>query len=380
MRKLLCLSAVATVAAAFVFVGPADAGKGGVPGSNKHNAFNVFVSDPIPCADDVTAAPVGTIEVGLDEPQCYSYVINIENTTAGTFHRDELPAIWDLDGDAEDAATGSGNGVTAAQEDAADAADQEDGLDGSVDGDCTAQADPDCDGDVDGDGVLELAVDGLCTDGSLDGSTSACDGNFIDGVCDDGVTCDGLDTITEVDLVCDVFESQPDSAVKTNIGNVPAKQPEFIVVEIVSIVNATNECNVRVFARTVLNPGESDPGVDDVFDCDVDVCAFEPRSCTPMREFTRTDSNGDGVADTDVLDGIITTGSGLPISLWFDLNRGVRSYDTAGELVTDGSDFVVQNESIALEPTNCDTDGDLILDVDELANCALNPDTSCTAS
>ena len=137
MRKLTCMSAVVALAAAFAFAGAAYAAPGGnpgKPGGKKHAAFNAFVADPVPCADAVAVVPTGSIAVGLDEPQCYTYDMVIEDAEVGSVHRDELTANWDLDGAseaavddatgfsgsgaAEDAATGGGAGnVSGATED-----------------------------------------------------------------------------------------------------------------------------------------------------------------------------------------------------------------------------------------------------------------------
>ena len=161
------------LAGAFAFASTAYAAPGGVkgkPGGTTHAAFNAFVADPVPCADAVAIVPEGMIAVGVDEPQCYTYDMVIEDAEVGSVHRDELTANWDLDGAseaavddasgfggdgaAEDAATGGGaGGVSAATEDGAtgtvagvvDAGTEEDAVDGVVDDDCNA-TDGGCDG------------------------------------------------------------------------------------------------------------------------------------------------------------------------------------------------------------------------------------------
>jgi hypothetical protein len=253
------LGAFVTLVAAFAFAATANATHKGAEhgGGNKpHAAFNAFVADAVPCADSVAIVPAGSIEVGLDVPQCYTYDMVIEDAELGSVHRDELTANWDLDGASEAAVDdASGIGGNPLAEDnlnsgfaGSTAIDEEDfSNDGSINGVC-------------GDGTCDGAPDSECTDGLCDGFVTdgncpdgECDGVDLTGGCTDGA-CDGL-SVTATNLTCSVFASQPDSAVKTNSGNVPAKQPEIIIVTIDSVNDADNECSVQVSARTVLNPG-----------------------------------------------------------------------------------------------------------------------------
>lgn len=381
MKKIFCMGAIVALVMALAFANTAYAGKGGVKGSSKHAAFNAYVGDPVPCADSVALVPEGTIAVGLDVPQCYTYDMVIEDATAGSVHRDKLTANFDLDGAseaavddatgyggsiaAEDAATGGGEGgVSASTEDAATGTDVEEAIangavdDGNVFDDVVCTGDPTlCDG-------INYCDDGVC------------DGNYVDGICDDG-TCDGVDvlygcndgtcdglSVTATNLTCSVFASQPDSAIKNNDGNIPAKQPEIIIVTIDNTSDADNECVVQVSARTVLNPGKSDTGVDDVFDCDgidlTEECAFEPQSCEPLREYTRDPDNK--------LDGIIVNGDGLPFINYETLNLGIKSYAADSSIIVNGDGFVATKLSVELEPVGCDTDGGGETDVDEVIN------------
>ena len=225
------------------------------------------------------------------------------------------------------------------------------------------------------DGTYNPVVDSICADGT-------CDGNFADGICDDGAcdgvdvlfgcsdgTCDGL-SVTATNLTCTVFASQPDSADKNNAGNVPAKQPEIIIVEIDTVSNANNECSVQVSARTVLNPA-SDPsgGADpDAFDdcgdgVDDDVCAFEPRKCEPLREFTRDPD--DKLAGIICTDGDACMSGGVPFNNFETLNLGIKSFNDDGTIIVNGGGFVATKLSVELAPVGCDADGDGVTDADE---------------
>jgi hypothetical protein len=379
MKRFFCLSTIWVVVTAFAFVNPALAGKGGVKGSSKHEAFNAYVANAVPCADSVALVPEGTIAVGLDIPQCFTYDMVIEDAAAGSVHRDELTANWDLDGASEaavddatgfggnaateDAATGGGEGgVLPSAEDTATGTAEEEAIANGAADDGNVFDDPVCIGDA-----TLCDGNGYCADG-------VCDGNYADGICDDG-TCDGVDvlygcndgtcdglSVTATNLECTVFASQPDSAIKNNDGNVPAKQPEIIIVTIDSINNADNECVVQVSARTVLNPGKSDPGDNGDFECDstdlTELCAFEPQSCEPFREFTRDPDNK--------LDGIIVNDDGLPFINFETLNMGIKSFNPDGSIIVNGNGFVATKLSVELEPIGCDTDGDGFTDAEEV--------------
>lgn len=182
--------------------------------------------------------------------------------------------------------------------------------------------------------------------------------------------------MTATNLTCTVFASQPDSAIKNNGGNIPAKQPEIIIVTIDTVSDATNECSVQVSARTVLNPGESDPsgGPDpDLFDdCGAgDVCAFEPRKCEPLREFTRDPD--DKLAGIICTDGDACLSGGVPFNNFETLNLGIKSYAADGSIIVNGGGFVATKLSVELEPVGCDTDGGGVNDVTEVDEDGTDP-------
>ena len=251
----------------------------------------------------------GTIEVSLAAEQSYEFEIKITNTGGsgeadGGVVFDVIPAEFDLDP------------AAAAAEDAADAAAQEDGLDGSVDGDCTAQAaDPDCDGDVDGIGGPELASDGQCTNGALDGSTSACD-----GIVSDNVAC------------------MPSTTTSGGGGKKGGDglEPEFVTIELSSGLGNTEMCTITVAVVTDENPSSQKGNKD---------TQFEPTGCHPF-----LDKNGDVIVD----DG------GIPIVDWIALNDGVKVFEPENGALVSGP-----TGSIQLRPVGCDTDGDGVPDVDD---------------
>ena len=390
MRKLATLTAIAALAAAFAFAGAAEADPGGNgKGRKKTNAIAGSVGETVVCSAD--GVPTGTIDVGESFSQCFTYTLSLTGVADGTVAHEVISSTFDLSGDAEDEA--DDGFATIADEDAATgggaggvtAIDEEDfSNDGSINGVC-------------GDGVCDGAPDTECTDGT-------CDGNFADGVCDDGLCdgiaqdgscadglCDGFEVSGEDGGTCTVNLARPDSAVKLNAGAIPPKQPEFLNIEVANN-GGDVACDVQVWVETVGNPGSVSFDVGDVKvpDCDdgmggaIADCTFtdgeldagqnvvflvyEPAKCTPLREHTRFDTDGDGVADTDdPLLGIITTSGGLPIVEFVEVNRGAMFFGADGALELGAGDFAaIVGGSIQLEPLGCDTDGDGILDVDEV--------------
>ena len=368
MRKLIGFCAVVALAGAFAMAGVADAAQGGNgKGRKKTNAIAGSVGETVVCSAD--GVPTGTIDVGESFSQCFTYTLSLTGVSDGTVAHEVISSTFDLSGDAEDAATGGGTGgVTATDE-------EDFSNDGMINGVC---ADGDCNG----------APDTECTDGT-------CDGNFLDTICD-GV-CDGFEVSGEAGGSCTVNHARPDSAVKLNAGAIPPKQPEFLNIEVANN-GGDVACDVQVWVETVGNPGSVsfDEGDVKVPDCDdgagsmpadclftdgdldagqnVVFLVYEPAKCTPLREHTRFDTDGDGVADTDdPLLGIITTSGGLPIVEYVEVNRGAMFFGADGALQLGPGDFAaIVGGSIQLEPLGCDTDGDGVADVAD--NEPLDPD------
>ncbi|WP_148103760.1 hypothetical protein [Shewanella canadensis] len=196
---------------------------------------------------------------------------------------------------------------------------------------------------------------------------------------DDSEVCDGV--INHDPDECSVFVSRPDSAVKLNSGNIPAHQDELIVVS----ADTGDACTVTIFAIT---DGAQEGAVlvevgDGVFEVD-HYELFLPTKCTPLREHTRYDSDGDGSADivddvllTGKLDGIITNIEGLPFVEYVGLNTGTRAFrgtDTTMYRDTgnrNGSGAFAIFRSLQLKPDGCDTDGDTVEDIED--NFPLDP-------
>lgn len=202
--------------------------------------------------------------------------------------------------------------------------------------------------------------------------------------CYDG-NCDGIKVENGN---CDVYASQPDSAIKINNGAIPPKQPEILVYDLAD--NGNTSCTVRHWVKTVGNPGHvtkdadknpqctypagdgGDIGAGETGDCDPDnpnpqivlFDVYEPAGCTPLRMFTRDPENP--------LDGIIVaTDTGLPINDYVRLNEGPKGFDASGVLFDTQSDFIIDLQSIQLMPVGCDTDGDGA--VDEVDTDPLDP-------
>jgi len=177
----------------------------------------------------------------------------------------------------------------------------------------------------------------------------------FDGVCDDGL-CDGV--ANDPNGACSIFTSRSDSAVKINDGNIPAHQDERIVI---SVDTGSTGCSVTIYAIT---DGAQEGAIFDDFGDIIGYNLFLPSSCTPLREHTRYDADGDGDADTeDKLLGIIANDSGLPFVEYVALTTGTRAFRPDTSMIVDGGNRngaggFAEFRSLQLQPMGCDTDGD----------------------
>ncbi len=382
MKKLIGLGAVVALAAVFALAGVAEAAQGGNgKGRKKTNAIAGSVGEMVICSAD--GVPEGTILVGEDFSQCFTYTLSLTGVADGTVAHEVISSTFDLSSDAEDEAN---DGVT----DGLDEADQEDTAD---DGVCH---DPNNLANV----VNCIDFIGLGGTDSFACADGACDGIVLDDGCAVG-DCDGIAVTGESGGTCTVNLAQPDSAIKKNDGAIPPKQEEILNIEVASD-SGTVACDVQVWVETVGNPGSVSFDVDEVKvpDCDdgmgapIADCTFdsegnlaagenvvflvyEPASCTPLRRHTRFDADGDGEADDpenpEPFAGIICTDGdacmtdGVPIVEYVEVNRGAMFFDKDGVLELAAGDFAaIVGGSIQLKPLGCDTDGDGVTDADEV--------------
>ena len=301
-------------------------------GKNKNIAITLFDESEISCdGAPVAVGAATTIAVGSEDPQCYKYSITLpSNSPAGAQVLEELTSTFNLDPDAEDAA--SGTAEEEADDNGLEIVESEPG-----EGQC-ADTDPDCDG-------VDFVLDGK-----------------VDGV-DMGA-----------DSACTAYTSRPDSHVKLNDGNIPAHQAELIVI---SVDTGDTGCTATFYAIT---DGAQEGAIFDSEGVITGYNLFLPSKCTPLRQHTRYDTDGNSEADTEnKLTGIVDDGGDplRPFVEYVALNRGTRAFRPNRSLITSGNSRngvggVAVFRSIQLQPLGCDTDGDL--DPNESDPAPLDPD------
>ena len=309
-RKIAMIALMAAVGA-FVLQGVAEASDHKGKGRDKTDAIAFSLEDFTECLGGSGNVPPGSIEVGLDHAQCFTYVYAGPNVAAlrGAYGLDEITSDFDLSPEGE------------AENDGGDC--DTDGCGGCDDGNC--------------DGVKVIIGSCEVYPSQPDSSVKINDG--------------AIPPKQPEILVYDLADSGNTRCgvrhwVKT-VGN-----PGHVTMD----ADKNPQCTYPIGDGNGIGPGETG-------DCDPDnpnpqivlFDVYEPAGCTPLREFTRDPNNP--------LDGIIvsTGGDQLPINDYVRVNEGPKGFDDEGVLF-DSSDFIIDLQSIQLKPIGCDTDGDGVAD------------------